>query len=149
MKYIISYIGKSSKSDEEKITQKYLKRLNNVELNQYEAKTNNVKLKIIEEGTKLIKSTPLNAKLILLDEQGENLSSKELAKLVLDWKESSISAINFAIGGPYGNGVKIKKTADKMIAFGRQTWPHQMVKIMLAEQIYRVETILRGHPYHK
>ena len=58
MKYIISYIGKSSKSDEEKITQKYLKRLNNVELNQYEAKTNNVKLKIIEEGTKLIKSTP-------------------------------------------------------------------------------------------
>ena len=149
MKYIISSIGKSSKSDEEKITQKYLKRLNNVELNQYEAKTNNVKLKIIEEGTKLIKSTPLNAKLILLDEQGENLSSKELAKLVLDWKENSISSINFAIGGPYGNGVQIKKTADKMIAFGRQTWPHQMVKIMLAEQIYRIETILRGHPYHK
>ena len=49
----------------------------------------------------------------------------------------------------FGNGVKIKKTADKMIAFGKLTWPHQMVKMMVAEQIYRIETIIQGHPYHK
>ena len=57
--------------------------------------------------------------------------------------------MNFAIGGASGNGVKIKKTADKIIAFGKLTWPHQMVKMMIAEQIYRIETIIQGHPYHK
>ena len=45
--------------------------------------------------------------------------------------------------------MKIKKTADKIIAFGKLTWPHQMVKMMIAEQIYRIETIIQGHPYHK
>ena len=49
----------------------------------------------------------------------------------------------------FGNGEKIKKTADKVIAFGQLTWPHQMVKMMIAEQIYRIETIIQGHPYHK
>jgi 23S rRNA (pseudouridine1915-N3)-methyltransferase len=112
-------------------------------------KTNNIKLKMMEEGSKLIKATPLNGKLILLDEQGENLSSTDLAKLILEWEENSISIVNFAIGGAYGNGEEIKKTADKVIAFGRQTWPHQMVKMMVAEQVYRIDTLLKGHPYHK
>ena len=62
---------------------------------------------------------------------------------------SRVSIVNFAIGGAYGNGEEIKKTADKVIAFGRQTWPHQMVKMMVAEQVYRIDTLLKGHPYHK
>ena len=149
MKYIISFIGKAKTTDEDVITKKYLKRLNNVVIKQHEVKTNNIKLKMMEEGSKLIKATPLNGKLILLDEQGENLSSTELAKLISEWEENSISIINFAIGGAYGNGEEIKKTADKVIAFGRQTWPHQMVKMMVAEQVYRIDTLLKGHPYHK
>ena len=149
MKYIISFIGKSKTTDEDIITKKYLKRLNNVVIKQHEVKTNNIKLKIMEEGFKLIKATPLNGKLILLDEQGENLSSADLAKLILEWEENNISIVNFAIGGAYGNGEEIKKKADKIIAFGRQTWPHQMVKMMVAEQVYRIDTLLKGHPYHK
>ena len=66
----------------------------------------------------------------------------------MDWKENSISSINFAIG-LYGNGKEIKEKADKTLALGRLTWPHQMVKMMVAEQIYRIDTILKGHPYHK
>jgi len=149
MKYIISFIGKSKTTDEDIITKKYLKRLNNVVIKQHEVKTNNIKLKMMEEGSKLIKATPLNGKLILLDEQGENLSSTDLAQLILEWEENNVSIVNFAIGGAYGNGEKIKKTADKVIAFGRQTWPHQMVKMMVAEQVYRIDTLLKGHPYHK
>ena len=149
MKYMISFIGKLKYTDEEIITKKYLRRLKKVIVNNYESKITNITLKIKEEGSKLIKSTPLNAKLILLDEEGENLTSKELAKVILCWNESNVSIVNFAIGGPYGNGIEIKNTADKIIAFGRQTWPHQMVKMMLAEQIYRIDTIIQGHPYHK
>ena len=149
MKYIISFIGKSKTTDEDIIAKKYLKRLNNVVIKQHEVKTNNIKLKMMEEGSKLIKATPLNGKLILLDEQGENLSSTDLAKLILEWEVNNISIVNFAIGGAYGNGEEIKKKADKIIAFGRQTWPHQMVKMMVAEQVYRIDTLLKGHPYHK
>ena len=149
MKYIISIIGKFKNNDENVITQKYLKRIKNIEINQYEIKLSNLEKKLEEEGLKLINSTPKNGKLILLDEQGENLSSAELADIISKWRDNNISSTNFAIGGAFGNGKHIKKSADKVVAFSRLTWPHQMVKMMVAEQIYRIETILEGHPYHK
>ena len=149
MNYIISTIGKAKNSDEDKITYKYLKRIKNIELKQYEIKNISLKRKREEEAFKLINATPKNGKLILLDEKGENLSSTDLAKIILNWRDNNITNVNFAIGGAFGNGEKIKKTADRVIAFGQLTWPHQMVKMMIAEQIYRIETIIQGHPYHK
>jgi len=149
MKYIISAIGKFKNNDENHITQKYLKRIKNVELHQYEIRLSNLEKKLEEEGFKLINSTPKNGKLILLDEKGENLSSAELADIISKWRDNNISSTNFAIGGAFGNGKQIRKSADKIVALGRLTWPHQMVKMMVAEQIYRIETILEGHPYHK
>ncbi|MFL2818862.1 MAG: 23S rRNA (pseudouridine(1915)-N(3))-methyltransferase RlmH [Candidatus Puniceispirillales bacterium] len=149
MRYIISTIGKAKNSDEDMITHKYLKRIKNIELKQYEVKTNNPEKKLEEEALKLINTTPKNGKLILLDEKGQNLSSTDLAKIILNWRDNNVTDINFAIGGAFGNGEKIKNTADKIIAFGKLTWPHQMVKMMVAEQIYRIETIIQGHPYHK
>ena len=149
MNYIISTIGKAKNSDEDKITYKYLKRIKNIELKQYEIKNISLKRKKEEEALKLINATPKNGKLILLDEKGENLSSTDLAKIILSWRDNNITNVNFAIGGAFGNGEKIKKTADRVIAFGQLTWPHQMVKMMIAEQIYRIETIIQGHPYHK
>ena len=149
MKYIISAIGKTKTQQENLITLKYLKRIKNIEIKQYEIKLNNKQKKIEEEGLKLISSTPSNGRLVLLDEQGENLTSPELAKMVLDWRNNNIAYINFAIGGAFGNGDQIKRRADKIIALGKLTWPHQMVKMMIAEQIYRIETIIQGHPYHK
>lgn len=149
MKYIISAIGKTKTQQEDLITLKYLKIIKNIEIKQYEIKLNNKQKKIEEEGLKLISSTPSNGRLVLLDEQGENLTSPELAKMVLDWRNDNIAYINFAIGGAFGNGDQIKRRADKIIALGKLTWPHQMVKMMIAEQIYRIETIIQGHPYHK
>ena len=149
MKYIISIIGKFKNNDENLITQKYLKRIKSIKLNQYEIKVSNLEKRLEEEGLKLINSTPKNGKLILLDEQGENLSSTELAEIISKWRDNNISSINFAIGGAFGNGQLIKTSADKIVALGKLTWPHQMVKMMVAEQIYRIETILEGHPYHK
>ena len=149
MKYIISAIGKTKNQQVDLITDKYLKRIKNIQIKQYEVKFNNEQKKIEEEGLKLINSTPPNGKLVLLDEQGENLTSLELAKIILSWRDNNISYINFAIGGAFGNGDEIKKRATKILAFGKLTWPHQMVKMMIAEQIYRIETIIQGHPYHK
>ena len=149
VRYIISTIGKPKNSYEDMITHKYLKRIKNIELKQYEVKTNNPEKKLEEEALKLINTTPKNGKLILLDEKGQNLSSTDLAKIILNWRDNNVTDINFAIGGAFGNGEKIKNTADKIIAFGKLTWPHQMVKMMVAEQIYRIETIIQGHPYHK
>ena len=149
VRYIISTIGKAKNSDEDMITQKYIKRIKNIELKQYEVKTNNPEKKLEEEALKLINTTPKNGKLILLDEKGQNLSSTDLSKIILNWRDNNVTDINFAIGGAFGNGEKIKNTADKIIAFGKLTWPHQMVKMMVAEQIYRIETIIQGHPYHK
>ncbi len=149
MRYIISVIGKTKTQQEDLITLKYLKRIKNIEIKQYEIKLNNKQKKIEEEGLKLISSTPSNGRLVLLDEQGENLTSPELAKMVLDWRNNNIAYINFAIGGAFGNGDQIKRRADKIIALGKLTWPHQMVKMMITEQIYRIETIIQGHPYHK
>ena len=123
--------------------------MRNIKLKQFEVKNNSPEKKRDEEALKLINATPKNGKLILLDEKGENLSSNDLAKIILKWRDNNITNINFAIGGAFGNGEKIKKTADKVIAFGQLTWPHQMVKMMIAEQIYRIETIIQGHPYHK
>ena len=116
MKYIISTIGKFKNNDENLITQKYLKRIKNIELNQYEIKLSNLDKKLEEEGLTLINSTPKNGKLILLDEQGENLSSSELAGIISKWKDNNVSSTNFAIGGAFGNGTKIKKSADKIVA---------------------------------
>ena len=149
VRYIISTIGKAKNNDEDIIAHKYLKRIKNIELKQYEVKTNNPEKKLEEEALKLINTTPKNRKLILLDEKGQNLSSTDLAKIILNWRDNNVTDINFAIGGAFGNGEKIKNTADKIIAFGKLTWPHQMVKMMVAEQIYRIETIIQGHPYHK
>ena len=149
MKYIISAIGKTKNQQVDLITDKYLKRIKKIQIKQYEVKFNNEQKKIEEEGLKLINSTPPNGKLVLLDEQGENLTSPELAKIILSWRDNNIAYLNFAIGGAFGNGDEIKKRADKIIAFGKLTWPHQMVKMMIAEQIYRIETIIHGHPYHK
>ena len=86
MKYIISTIGKIRNNDEDLITRKYLKRIRSVELKQYEVKTKNKEKKIEVEADKLINSTPKGGKLILLDKEGENISSSDLAKLILNWR---------------------------------------------------------------
>ena len=104
MKYRISTIGKIKSNDEDLITRKYLKRIKNIELKQYEVKTKNKEKQLDKEADKLIDSTPKNGKLILLDEEGENLSSSDLAKLILNWSNNNITSVNFAIGGAFGNG---------------------------------------------
>lgn len=88
-------------------------------------------------------------KIIALDERGKDVSSRELALQFSDWQQQGISNIAIIIGGADGLDETIRKKAHLTLAFGRATWPHMLVRAMLAEQLYRVSTILDNHPYHR
>jgi 23S rRNA (pseudouridine1915-N3)-methyltransferase len=87
--------------------------------------------------------------LVALDEGGEDLSSTDFAVFIARARDEGASALDFVIGGPDGLDETVRKAARKTFRFGRQTWPHLLVRAMLAEQIYRAMTILAGHPYHR
>jgi 23S rRNA (pseudouridine1915-N3)-methyltransferase len=87
--------------------------------------------------------------LILLDEAGKSLSSETLAEAIGKKRDNGARHMVFAIGGADGHDESLRSRADLVLSFGAATWPHQMVRIMLAEQLYRCVTILSGHPYHR
>ncbi len=101
------------------------------------------------EGELLLGAVPDGAHLFALDERGENLSSENLASLLGRLRDDGAGAAAFMIGGADGHGDEIRKNASKLISFGAATWPHMLVRAMLAEQLYRAMTILSGHPYHR
>lgn len=86
---------------------------------------------------------------IVLDERGKTVSSETFAGLLADWRDQGAPATAFLIGGPDGHGKAARNGADLLLSFGAMTWPHQLVRAMLAEQLYRAVTILSGHPYHR
>jgi 23S rRNA (pseudouridine1915-N3)-methyltransferase len=86
---------------------------------------------------------------ICLDEGGDLIDSDGLAKLILSGAEQGLPGQAFIIGGPDGLDPALIGRCDRRLSFGRLTWPHQLVRVMLAEQLYRAMTILSGHPYHR
>ena len=87
--------------------------------------------------------------LVLLDETGRNLASPALADMIGSRRDGGARRMVFAVGGPDGFDPALRARADLTLAFGAATWPHQIVRILLAEQLYRATTILSGHPYHR
>ena len=87
--------------------------------------------------------------LVLLDETGKSLPSEVFAETIGKKRDQGARHMVFAIGGADGHDAGLKARADMVLSFGAATWPHQMVRIMLAEQLYRSVTILSGHPYHR
>ncbi len=100
------------------------------------------------ECQRLMKSVPKNARLILLDERGEELTSPQLAAFLGSEREHGTGELVFAVGGAYGFSEDIRSRSAKTLALSRMTFTHQMVRIFLLEQIYRGFTILNGEPYH-
>ena len=101
------------------------------------------------EAAALARATPTGARKILLDERGADWSSRQLAEKLARWRDDSLPNACFWIGGPDGAAQELHDQADEKLAFGRQTWPHRLVRVMLCEQIYRAVTILSGNPYHR
>jgi len=88
-------------------------------------------------------------RIIGLDEGGEQLSSVEIAGLLSHWRDESIREVRFLIGAADGLSADERQSAHKLIALGRATWPHMLVRAMLFEQLYRATSIIARHPYHR
>lgn len=105
-------------------------------------------LRIADEGQKLLKALPERGKLILLDEKGKSLTSPAFAKYLAQYCDEGTRHLTIVVGGADGHGDAIRQRADMVLSLGAMTWPHQIARILLAEQLYRAATILTAHPYH-
>jgi 23S rRNA (pseudouridine1915-N3)-methyltransferase len=101
------------------------------------------------EAALLVERIPADAALVALDERGSHLDSVALARQVEAWRLAGKGRVAWVIGGADGLDETLRARADLVLSFGRLTWPHMLVRAMLAEQLYRIETILSGHPYHR
>ena len=86
---------------------------------------------------------------VVLDETGADLSSPQLAAKLQGWQDGGAREVRFLIGAADGHDAATRAGADLLLGFGHATWPHMLVRAMLAEQIYRATTIVAGHPYHR
>ena len=102
-----------------------------------------------EEAQRLQAQLGPGISLILLDERGKSLSSEEFARKIGSMRDDGRRGLVIAIGGADGHEASLREQAALVLSFGAMTWPHQLVRIMLAEQRYRAATILSGHPYHR
>ena len=86
---------------------------------------------------------------IVLDERGRALSSREFADRIEKWRDGGVREARFMIGAADGHDDATRNAADLLLSFGPATWPHMMVRAMLAEQLYRATAIIANHPYHR
>ena len=105
--------------------------------------------RMAREADLLLNAIPENAVVVALDERGKEMRSTLFAEKIQTWQDQGVAHLVFLIGGADGYDDNVKKKANQLISFGAMTWPHMMVRAMLAEQLYRASTILQGHPYHK
>ena len=130
--------GKIGRSPEAELVDRYLKRI---------AWPTRV-TELPDRGGK-VPVLPASSVLVVLDERGSALSSMELAKKLEAWRDAGKREARFVIGAADGVGDEVRSSADLLLSFGSATWPHLLVRAMLAEQLFRATSILANHPYHR
>jgi len=130
--------GKIGRSPEAELVDRYLKRI------AWPAKLT----ELPDRGGK-IPDLPQGSVTIALDERGQALTSVELAKKLEAWRDGGKREARFLIGAADGHEEAQRRSADLLLSFGPATWPHLLVRAMLAEQLFRATSILAGHPYHR
>ena len=130
--------GKIGRSPEADLVERYLKRIN--------WPTRHSELP--DKGGEL-PAADSPYKTVILDEKGEQLGSTELARLLERWRDDGVREVRFLIGAADGFGDVERAAADKLVGFGKATWPHLMARAMLAEQLFRATSIIANHPYHR
>ena len=158
MRIIVAAIGRM-KGPEAELAERYLKRANQagralgwkgievVEIR--ESRADEAMKRMLEESIALANVIPQGAAVALLDEKGDALGSEAFATELAAWRGNNVPAVVFMIGGADGLAASLRDKAQLRLSFGKATWPHQMVRVMLLEQLYRATTILSGHPYHR
>ncbi len=101
------------------------------------------------EAAALAAQLPPGAVLVALDERGRTMASDAFAARLAQWRDDGVADLAVVIGGADGLAAELRDRAALTLALGPMTWPHQLARILLAEQLYRAMTILSGHPYHR
>jgi 23S rRNA (pseudouridine1915-N3)-methyltransferase len=158
MRLIVAAIGRM-KGPESELAERYRKRaaqtgrqlgwrdVDVIEIR--ESRAEDPAKRMLEESIALANVIPQGAAVVLLDSRGDNLDSGTFADQIAQWRANDKPAAVFIIGGADGLAPSLYDKASLRLAFGAATWPHQLVRAMLLEQIYRAATILSGHPYHR
>ena len=151
MNILVAAIGKAKPSAERELFTSYVARLPwRVDLKEIEIKKEAATdVRRAREGEALLAAVPEGARIIALDERGKSETSEVFAKRLGRWRDDGVRAVAFLIGGADGLDESVRKRADAVLSFGALTWPHMLVRALLAEQLYRAHTILTGHPYHR
>jgi 23S rRNA (pseudouridine1915-N3)-methyltransferase len=158
MRLVVAAVGRLKRGPEHDLAERYRERAVNsgrtigiraVTISEIdESRARRAKDRVAEEAAALKSLFPAGAAVVALDERGESLASDALAQRLRRWRDEGRD-IALIIGGPDGLAPDLLAGADLRLAFGRATWPHQLVRIMLWEQLYRAIAILSGHPYHR
>ena len=158
MRIVVAAVGRLKRGPEQELAERYreravksgrgigLRSLDVIEI--AESRARDAQRRMLEESIALVNVIPKDAATVLLDPRGEAIDSDAFAKRLRVWSDGGRD-VAFVIGGPDGLAPTLSEQADLRLAFGALTWPHQLVRIMLLEQIYRATTILSGHPYHR
>jgi 23S rRNA (pseudouridine1915-N3)-methyltransferase len=159
MRIVIAAVGRLKQGPERELAERYRKRAadagRSVGLNAFdiveikESRADDAARRMLEESIAIANIVPDGAATVILDGRGENLSSAHIAGRLQDWRLQDAPAVVFIIGAADGLAPSLREKASLAIAFGGATWPHQLIRIMLLEQLYRAVTILAGHPYHR
>jgi 23S rRNA (pseudouridine1915-N3)-methyltransferase len=130
--------GKIGRSPEAELVDRYMKRV-----------TWPTKLTELPEKGGKVPPLPGDSVIIALDERGQSMSSMDLAKKLEVWRDAGKREARFLIGAADGHEDEQRRSADLLLSFGAATWPHLLVRAMLAEQLFRATSILANHPYHR
>jgi 23S rRNA (pseudouridine1915-N3)-methyltransferase len=159
VRIVVAAVGRLKQGPETELSERYRKRaaqtgrqagwrdLEIIEIR--ESRAAEAGKRMLEESIALANLIPQGAAVVLLDADGENLESAKLAGQLSAWRAADRPAAVFLIGGADGLAPSLRNKADLRLSFGAATWPHQLVRVMLLEQLYRAATILTGHPYHR
>ncbi|MEA2829510.1 MAG: rRNA (pseudouridine1915-N3)-methyltransferase [Bradyrhizobium sp.] len=159
MRLVVISIGRLKQGPERELTERYRGRFDDIgrklgfrglEFHEIpESRARDTATRMAEEAAAISAAIPEKSVLVALDERGDNIDSATFARHLGRWRDESAANTIFVIGGADGLSPDLRRKAKLTLAFGSATWPHQMVRIMLLEQIYRAATILAGHPYHR
>jgi len=159
MRILVAAVGRLKQGPERELAGAYRKRAETIGrtsgLREFEiveireSRAQDAERRRVEESIAIANIIPDGATVVILDERGESLDSGRLAVLLREWRTEDRPAVCFVIGGADGLAPTLRERATLRLAFGAATWPHQLVRIMLLEQLYRTGTILAGHPYHR
>ena len=155
MKFEIISVGKLRNKHFRALTDDYLNRLqrylpvDEIEVRESSMRQQNVSKGTEEEADSLMAAASDGAYDVALDEGGKQISSRELAKWIDDWMISGVKYVSFYIGSADGLNRSIRKSSRRTMSMSKMTLPHEMARMVLAEQLYRAMSIIRGEPYHR